>query len=155
MKKNLFSQRTSKVLIISYFFYKDLRSRIASSTAHNLSNDNLLYHNLSESKYLQRYSTNSENSNCFPFYTCQNQPPKSVVFSGFFKRPSLHCQKFLDLSQIFVKMQEVMSTFDIPYENGWFFHKIFGQKVVKVKNLKIKNCRFSGSVKSKSKLFKI
>ena len=39
-------------------------------------------------------------------------------------------------------MQEVVSTFGIRYENGWFFHKIFGKsgsKFVKVKDLQIKN----------------
>ena len=30
-------------------------------------------------------------------------------------------------SQIFVKKYEIMRTFDIRYENGCFFHKIFGK----------------------------
>ena len=117
-------------------FHKDLRSRIAISMAHNLNKDNLLYHNLSESKYLQPCLTNSENSKNFPFQICQNQPPKNVVFHFFKKRAVVSLPK-ISRSQIFVIMQERMSTFDIRYENGWFFHKIFGksgQKVVKMKN---------------------
>ena len=38
-------------------------------------------------------------------------------------------QKFLQSSrsQVFVKKYETMRTFNICYENGWFFHKIFGK----------------------------
>ena len=116
-------------------FLKDLRSRIACSKARNQSKNNLLYHNPSESKFLWPYFTNSQNSKYFPFYICQNQTPKSVVFFIFLKRLSFSCQKFLGVKSL-SKCRKNASTFDIPYENGWFSHKVFGkscQKVVKVK----------------------
>ena len=78
------------------------RSIIANSTARNLSKDNLLYHKLSESKYLWPYLIKSENLKFFPFYICQNQLPKNVErsFFTFFKRVSFHCQTFIDLKSL-------------------------------------------------------
>ena len=49
-----------------------------------------------------------------------------VQFSQNFYRAVLSLSKIFR-SQIFVKMLEVMSTFDIRFENWWFFHKIFGK----------------------------
>ena len=90
-------------------FHKDLRSRTlqellkrnSSLTHRNLSKDNLLYHNHSESKYLwQIYLTNLENSIFFPFYASQNLPPKRVVFSFFLRAVSL---SKISRSHIFLK----------------------------------------------------
>ena len=77
-KNQLLSYRLLKVLIISYFFTKiwDLElcknclKKIASLTARNLSKDNLLYHNLSQSRYLWKIWRIQF---FFPFNTSQNQ----------------------------------------------------------------------------------
>ena len=42
-------------------------------------------------------------------------------------------------SQAFVKMQKLLGTFDIRYENGQFFHKIFGKNGESHHSEKMKN----------------
>ena len=94
IKDHLFSKRILKVLIISYFYTeiwdlelcKNFLKEIASLTARNFSKDNLLCHNISESKYLWCYFKNFQNSFFFSFLRFSN--------AAAFKRPSFHCQNF-------------------------------------------------------------
>ena len=49
------------------------------------------------------------------------------------------CQTFYSRSQIFVKKYEIMRTFDIRYENGWFFHRSFVKAIRNRQSKQMKN----------------
>ena len=50
-------------------------------------------------------------------------------------------QQFLQSSrfQIFVKKYEIMRTFDIRYENGWFFHRSLIKAIRNCQSKQMKN----------------
>ena len=107
-------------------FHKDLRSRIASSTARNFSKDNLLYHNLSESKYLWPYFTNSQNSNFFSIPHLSKLDAKQHSFFIFKKKAVVSLSK-ISRCQIFVKMQKEWVLLIFVMKMVSFFRKIFGK----------------------------
>ena len=152
MKKSPIFMTDIKSSHNSILFHKVFRSITANSTARSLSKDNLLYHNLSESKYLWPYLTKSENLKFFPFYICQNQPPKNVErsFFTFFKRISFHCQTFLDLKSLW-KCRKLWVLLIFVMKTGGFLIRSLAKvvrKSSKWKNKKNKKLEFFGPVKS-------
>ena len=76
-------------------FHKDLRSRIASSTACILSKDNLLYHNLSESKYIF-----DKFGEIFSFLDFSKSVAKKCSFFNFFKKGRRFVVKNFQISNL-------------------------------------------------------
>ena len=130
----------SKVLIF-ILFYNDLRPRVASSAARNFSKDNLLHHNLSESKYLSPYLTDSLNSNFFSFLHLSKSDAKKRSFFIFLKRPSFHCQKFISEIIHFLNLAQNANktSFALNFNNNFKGPSFFGHWI---KNLETSTRNF-------------
>ena len=82
-------------------FHKDLRSRIASSTARSLSKDNFCYITIFQNQSTSGHIWQIRRIQNFFFSRFFKISRQKVLFFYFFKKsPSFHCQKFLDLKSL-------------------------------------------------------